>query len=173
MDFSVLSGGTILFLGSMCLHIIIWRWRNPENYLLALLTVFFIVPGALVVLLAYIGHSTYTPGDFSVLDLTAVFFFHISLSGAYILTYPAIQAICPSMSMLLIISASMPQGATHEELKSSFDIEGLLHPRLRDLVDNRLIVQSDDSFSITKLGVFVLGFFMILRRILGLPIGKG
>jgi hypothetical protein len=163
MDFSVLSGGAILFFGSMCLHIIIWRWRSPENYLLALLAVFLIVPGALVALLVYVGHFHYTPGYFSVLDLTSVFFFHLSLVSAYILTYPAIQAICPSMSMLLIINASMPQGATHEKLKSSFNIEGLLHPRLRDLADNRFVVESDGSFSITKRGVFILGFFMILR----------
>jgi hypothetical protein len=177
MDFSVLSGGTLLFFGSMCLHIIIWRWRNPEKYLLALLAVFLIIPGAFVGLLVYIGQHgiVHNPGSSSLtaLDILSVFFFHLSLVSAYILTYPAAQASCPSLSMLLVISASMPLGSTYEELKSSFNIEGLLQPRLRDLVTSRFVEESDGRFSITKRGVFVLSFFIFIRRILGLPPGKG
>lgn len=174
MNLSVFSSGALIFFGCMCLHIIVWRWRNPKSYLAALVLIFAGVPFAGIVAGGglYWG-AGFSPIGLSLSDWVAVLLMHLSLSAAYILTYPAMQASCPSLKMLLIIGASMPRGSTHEELKAPFAVENLLIPRIKDLVDARFARESDGYYSITRRGLVVLTPFMLLRRMLGLPRGKG
>lgn len=168
ITWSILLIGFSIFLGSLCLHIIIWRLFNPRNYTLALLLVFVIMPLIIIGIIGYIGTFNTT-----FIECISISLLHLSLAFTYIMSYPAIQAGCPSLSILLIIGDSMPQGITSEELKSTFTTKGLVWLRLKDLVDSNLAVETDGCYTITGSGRLLLGFFMVLRRFLGLPIGEG
>lgn len=160
------------------MHIIVWRLANPKNYILALLLVFVVVPPMVIGAIEYMRHYLVIMAQSDGFRITftewlSIFFMYFSFVGAYILSYPAIQASCPSLSILLIIRDSMPRGTTYEELKSLFDIKGLVNPRLKDLVDSRFAVEKDGYYTIAKQGKLVLKIFMFLRRFLGLPMGAG
>jgi len=169
ITWSILLIGFLIFLGSLCLHIIIWRINTPKNYFFALLVVFVAIPLAVgVIVINWLKVFYIAP-----IEWFSILFLYFSFVGAYILSYPAIQASCPSLLMLLIIGGSTSRGITYVELKSGFDSSALVETRLQDLIDSGFAVESNDYYTITKLGKLVLRPFMLLRKLLGLPMGRG
>ena len=110
----------------------------------------------------------FTPTEWS-----AVYLFHFTLSFAYILSYPAIEAVSPSLAILLMIGDSNLHGVVHEDLLHVFDDEIVLEPRIQDLIEAGLIIKSEDYLMATSRGSTLVKCFILLRRLLGLPIGKG
>ena len=110
---------------------------------------------------------------FTLAEWSAIYLLHFALSFAYILSYPAIEAVSPSLAISLMIGDSNPQGMLHEDLVHVFGDEIVLEPRIRDLVEAGLIVETDGYFTVTSRGITLVKCFILLRRLLGLPIGKG
>ncbi|MEK7678731.1 MAG: hypothetical protein AAB356_00935, partial [Deltaproteobacteria bacterium] len=106
-------------------------------------------------------------------EWAAAILMHYSFSSAYILTYPAIQAGCPSLRMLLIIGSGMPDGITHDNLKSRFGLEALFLPRIKDLLDSGFVKEDKDNLMLTATGRVLAGFFALYRKAIGLPAGRG
>ena len=110
---------------------------------------------------------------FTLAEWSAIYLLHFALSFAYILSYPAIEAVSPSLVISLMIGDSKPQGMLHEDLVHVFGDEIVLEPRIRNLVEAGLIVETDGYFTVTSRGITFVKCFILLRRLLGLPIGKG
>lgn len=89
------------------------------------------------------------------------------------MSYPASQAVCPSLTILLIVARSMPRGCSQEEIQGYFNNTMLLDTRFQDLVDAKLAKEVDGSFSLTTRGIIVIRLFSFYRRLLGLQIGEG
>ncbi len=155
-----------LFSLSLVLHILLWRWRTPRNYLRSLMVVFLIVPLIGAGVLWYVM-------DITLVEWLAILLLHLSLSIAYIFTYPAVQARCPSLYMLLLIGDSMPAGLAPDSLKVFFDADSLRDSRLRDLIELGLVRESNGLYSITGTGRVVISLFILFRGVLGLPMGRG
>ncbi|MBI5235381.1 MAG: hypothetical protein HY886_03940 [Deltaproteobacteria bacterium] len=107
------------------------------------------------------------------MDFLAILLFHYSLTGGYILSYPALQANCPTLTMLLIVASAAPKGVGHEKLKANFNTSKMLEPRLKDLIDTNFVTITDGRYKLTKRGNLLLGIFSFLRSLLGLPAGIG
>ena len=103
----------------------------------------------------------------------AIYLFHLAFSSAYILSYPAVEAVSPSLVISLMVGDSNSQGVLHEELLHVFDDEVVLEPRIQDLIKAGLIVESNGYFMVTPCGATFVKCFILLRQLLGLPIGKG
>ncbi len=106
-------------------------------------------------------------------DWLAVYLLHFALSSAYILSYPAIEAVSPSLAISLMIGDSNPQGVLYGDLLHVFDNEVVLEPRIHDLIEAGLIIKSNGYFMVTSRGITFVKCFILLRLLLGLPIGKG
>ena len=174
MTFSILLAGTLIFIGCLCLHIILWRTCHPKKRFIALLCIFILLP--MLFIGGYAGLSRL--GFLSAYSMTptewlAIYLFHLAFSSAYILSYPAIEAVSPSLAILLIVGDSNPNGAVHDDLLHVFDDEIVLEPRIHDLIEAGFIAESNGFFMVTHRGVAFVRCFMLLRRLLGLPIGKG
>lgn len=175
MSYSILLYGITTFIVAMCLHIIVWRFFAPKIHIKLLLIIFFVMP-TIVLISSFIAVNNFTTLGFAAItpiNIILVYMFHITLAAAYILTYPAMYAQCPTLSILLIIGADMPQGARREELNSTFEVAHLLEPRLRDLVGSNMVNKVNDSYTITGKGLLILSPLLLLRRLLGLPAGRG
>ncbi|MBE9531812.1 MAG: hypothetical protein IME98_03295 [Proteobacteria bacterium] len=112
-------------------------------------------------------------GGLLITDWLAVFLMQLALASAYILSYPAIQAKCPSLTMLLLVKDSERSGATLEELSLAFSDESLRDSRLNDLVNDSMVVSRDNEYFMTAKGGALLMPLIVLRRLLGLPTGEG
>ena len=178
MNSYIIIYGLLLFTISLACHVLVWRFIRPGNNLSNLLAVFLLLPGILyitLILLVRYGlllHTGEAP-PMTAPELFAVFFLHTALSAAYIVSFPALQANCPSLTILLVIKSSMPRGNTYSEIKSAFTKESSLSLRELDLIEARLIKKSGSAYTITSKGRFLLLPFILFRRLLGLSAGKG
>lgn len=96
-----------------------------------------------------------------------------SFSLLYIMTYPPIQAGCPSLKIVLAIKAVGEKGLSFEEILALFPPESLFADRFDDLVGEGLISWQYDSWGISATGRWIARFFRFFRRLLDLPLGEG
>ncbi len=164
---SLIAWGTAGFLASLLLHVILWRWRKPPREMMWLVIIFILLPG-LVYLGIFLGIRAAEGGAWllSYLWLSA-------LSAAYIMTYPPIQAGCPSLKIVLEVHRNRSRGLSREEIDGIFPREAMFSDRFDDLVEDGLVSWEYDAWGITGTGRLVARFFLAYRRLLRLPIGDG
>lgn len=170
MNFSIILYGFLLFFICLSIHIIIWRLRHPKRQISTLFGVFFLFP-ILVHFLIYV--TTKNVLSLNIGEILQVYLLGYAISLAYIFSYPAAQAGCPSFVILLIIKSAMPRGITKDELYSYCLDNNLFDPHIHNLVNENLILDKNGWLELTKKGRLVLKFFIMLRKLFGLPIGKG
>lgn len=170
MDPKVILYGFIMFLTCLSLHVVSWRIRIPKSDALALCFLFIALPAAFFV---FVFGSSWNPLNVSGIDAVAVLVFHFALSLVYISSYPAAQAISPSLEMLLVIASSPDRRLTAEGVLERFNDQGLLHARVDDLKGSVLVSQRNGCLELTAAGKAVIVFFVLYRRLLGLPVGEG
>jgi len=159
VEFTVLS---VCFL----VHITLWRWRRPRNHGLALVAIFSIPLACTFACLLFL-HV-----DIRLNDLFPILLLHLSLSSAYILTYPAIEGLSLSLVCLHALGAECA-GLTANELLLRVDAASLRDTKIQDLLNSGLIVGSAENLRVTTKGKYFVGPFVLLRRLLGLPPGQG
>lgn len=157
----------VTFLVCLVLHILIWRIRKPKEHAGALLAVFLLPLTVLPYLAGLFCFSA------TVLEWAAIFLLHAGLSFSYIQLYPASQADSPSLRIMILVSKAMPDGLTPEALTAQFDSARLFHDRLNDLAAVGQIRLDNDRVRLTSRGRLMILPFFWLRRMIGLPWGKG
>lgn len=170
MSYTVILIAFVFFLSSMLLHVIIWRFFKPRRLVRALFIVLLFIPALAVFSIIFFLSNAL---GLLTSDWLGVLLMHLVLTSAYIISYPAIQAKCPSLTMLLLIEDSAGHGSTVEDISLAFSDESLREARLNDLVDDSMIVCRGDEYYMTLKGGLHLWPLIILRRLLGLPTGKG
>lgn len=175
MKLSIFLIGIFIFFICLFVHIVIWRLWYPPKKVIALLLLFILLPFLFIVGYSWLEWFGFAPSiiSFTTIEWSAIYLIHFALSSAYILSYPAIEAVSPSLAILLIVGDSNPKGMLHDDLLHVFDDEVVLEPRLKDLIEAGLIIKSDDYLMVTSRGSTFVKCFILLRCLLGLPIGKG
>lgn len=161
----ILVIGIITFLISFSLHVIWWRWRRPKNDIIALVISFFFLP-FLFFLIACIFRI-------SLVNLLFIFLLHSALSGAYIMSYPVVQADSPMLNILLVINRAMPKGIRKEEIKQEMGSDDLLNVCMQKIVEEGFAKEAGDEIIPTIFGKIIASFFIMFRSFLGLEQGKG
>lgn len=159
----------LLFSFSFSLHILIWRWRRPRYRVLILFIIFFLVPLAFLKADGIRG----VPYTIQRPAILAVMLLYAALSCAYIQTYPAVEAVSPSLGILLLLGRAMPQGLTQEQILRRLDANQLFDDRIQDLVTAGLMKRSESLLEPTLFACAIVFVFLLFRKILGLPVGEG
>lgn len=159
----------LLFSFSFSLHIMIWRWWRPRYRILILFFLFFILP--LVFLKADGIRGVPHPLEYA--SVFAIMLLHIALSCAYIQTYPAAEAVSPSLEILIQVHKAMPRGLSQEQILRQLNTHQLFDARIQDLVTAGLIKNSKSILEPTFLGYAIVLPFLLFRKILALPAGEG
>ncbi len=157
--------GTASFLAALAVHILTWRRSKPPREMAWLVGIFLALPA-----LAYLGVLIFTGGTWR---LILAFIWHSALSSAYIMTYPPIQAGCPSLKIILEVHRHRAAGLSREEINGLFPPESMFSDRFDDLVEEGLISWQYDAWGISGTGRLLARFFLAYRRILNLPLGEG
>lgn len=168
--------GTFSFLCSFYVHIQIWRATRPTKQMALLAIIFVLCPLCIFLVLCIAGHVFHSPGSYFVRDpfnIFYVFVWHLALSAAYIMSYPAIQAESPSLVILLAIGKNMPGGMGAQQIKDIFPPDALIKDRFDDLLAERFMKRSEDRYVPTPKGQLLSAIFKNYRRLLALPRGDG
>lgn len=163
---AVIAFGTGTFLAAFAVHAALWRRGRPPREMTRLFAIFTALP-----LPFYLAGGAAAPGR--ALPLLFAFLWHLALSAAYIMTYPPIQAGCPSLKIVLLVKGSGEKGLSAEEIRSLFSRDALFDERFRDLVKDGLVAFKYDAWGITLGGRVLSRIFLLYRRLLGLPLGEG
>lgn len=168
--------GTCSFVCSLLVHIEIWRTIRPSKQIRSLAIIFVFCPLLVFVALFVISNAFHPTGSWFVRDpfnITYVYIWHLALSATYIMSYPASQAECPSLAILLAVKNNMPVGLSIQEIKDIFPPDSLIKDRYNDLHAEHFIKQSSEGHVATSKGRFLRAIFINYRRVLGLPRGEG
>src|SRR3990170_3300105 len=158
----------LLFLLCIFIHAALWRVRFPANRTAALFIIFILLPfiaGALYALLA--SRGILWPPGLEKGEWLAAGLLQLAFASAYILTYPAFEALSPSL--VIVILAFDRGGIAVKDLSGFFSDKALIKPRIKDLLDSKLASERDGALSITAKGRLLAGFFAFMRSFLGLP----
>ncbi|MGH7318737.1 MAG: hypothetical protein ACRELA_03795, partial [Candidatus Rokuibacteriota bacterium] len=88
-------------------------------------------------------------------------------------SYPAAQAMAPSLEIAYAVRRSMPRGLSREELLARLNTGALVQGRVEDLVADRLIRVEGDRYVLTPGSAGLIRFFLGLRALLGLRSAGG
>lgn len=172
MNIFILPLGIAVFLVSLLIHVLVWNLRYPKNRPQALFVIFLILPALIFFALLAAAGAEGLPFEMTLLDWLAALLLHYSLSSAYILSYPAVEAISPSLAITLLVGGS-PKGLRQSDLSAMFKNDILLGPRINDLLQTGLAKEESGWLTLTPKARVLIGFFVLFRRFLGLPTGKG
>lgn len=156
------------FIVSFLLHVLIWNNLKPKKQMFLLALIFLLLPSVI-----YIALSVVSPGFFNIVNTLLILILEIGLSGVYIMTYPAMQAECPTLKIILEVAKSMPQGLSEDAIRNIFSAEKLFVERVEDLVSEGFVFFKENKIYLSAKGRILSGVFLGYRNLLGLPLGEG
>ena len=171
---SALFYGISVFLSAFLIHFIIWKIKLPKkSQTTALLKIFFLVFMGSIFILINIRSVPFfgiTPPQ-TLSDYLQFFLLYSSLTLAYIVSYSAVEADSPSLAMILNIAKVSPDGLNKKRLSEVMTDNVLVRPRVRDLVNSKMIYRDKDKYKLEPKGIFLVNIFIFFRRLLNLPKG--
>lgn len=166
---NVFVPGIFLFCLSLISHIIVWKIYLPKRQTKVILQIFF---GVLVVGLfvfwavphAVLALGLYAPEGF--LEYLHISLFFISLTLAYMITYSAIEVDSPSLVMVITVAKAGIDGLDKEEFEKMMTDDFLVVPRVRDLVNDKMVYTDAYGYKLTAKGFLMARLFVLYRRLL-------
>src|SRR3989338_2855002 len=144
---------------SFLIHIFVWRRERPKRQLVWLAGIFLVFPAFIYVILFCLF------ADKQSLGLAG--FLHLLFSGAYILSYPAVQAPSPSLKVIRDVQAAMPDGLRLEDIYRVLAVNESIGFCVDNLIEEKLLCFKKDKLVLSLPGRLVAGFFRHFRRCLG------
>src|SRR3989344_3573269 len=166
MNFELIfAAGLPVFLAALGAHVLHWRTKRPRRDVVALCATFLILPALLIFSIPFLPIG---PGVLDLEEAFAAYLLHFGLSGVYISSYPAFQAVSPSLQILQLFKTSGSGGLSRAEIFQGFDPTSIVSARVRDLEDSNLIKRQGRGFALTWRGRAVAGLYSLYRKSLGL-----
>ena len=165
-------GAALAFVFLIVVQLVVWRWRRPGHYT-ALSVLSFLVFIASVATFEVLRLTTGAVGFLpqSAWDYWNFLMLYVALTLAYMITYSAVQADSPSMSILLLIEQTGGRGATVAGLTGALNDQVLVVPRLDDLVVGRLVIFEGRRYNVTPNGSFLARIYIFYRALLKMEKG--
>lgn len=168
--FWALVAFSLLFLSQL----VVWRiWRPTKQYaalvILSICVLLAFVGGSHVLQFVIAGSAKFLP--VSALDYFNFVMLYTGLVLAYFASYPPIQAVSPSMAILLQIERAGPGGLALKELMDRLNDQVLIKPRLDDLVNGNVITCRDGRYVIGPRGALLAKTYIVFRAVLKMEKG--
>jgi hypothetical protein len=173
---TVLVWGLGLFCVAFLAHLALWRIWLPRHHIAVLLRLHAAVGAAGLALFALLPPGAAllgAPPPRTLAELLHVAVVYGSLALAWIVTYTALPADSPSLTMLMSIADAGPGGLPAADLEAALNDEILVRPRLADLVRDHMVVVAGGRYVLTGPGRRYASLFAGYRRLMRLPVRGG
>lgn len=172
---NILFLGLSLFFLAFLVHFIIWKVHLPKNHTIILLYIFIgILPCGIFILEVFKASNIFL--DRLLFQTTCEYLhfslFYISLALAYITTYSAIEVDSPTLLLAITIGKNKSEGVDIkiiDELTTKDEL--FVKPRIKDLVNARMIYIQQDRYKLTRKGTRLAAIFIFYRKLLNLNKG--
>lgn len=147
---------TVPFAGAWAIHFLVWRVRLPKAQLKALLLIFMIVWGVVVV-------ASFAGGG--PIKATVEFFYfsliYWSAAFCYVITYSAMEGDSPTLSLTRHLHRRGDKGVSHEEIEDFFRQRPFVGARVKALVTDNVFIEEEGGYRLSP------GSYLFFRVILG------
>lgn len=169
----ILLTGLFILTLAFIIHLIILRIHIPQYQSKALLVTFFGTFLLLVIFSCLLPQSCAWASYlcYSLPEFLHIFLFFISLTLAYLFTYPALEVDSPSLVIIRMIAEAMPTGLAKQDLENQLTDDILILPRINDLLRDNLVVANGERLQLTPQGRYFIKIFIMVRTLL--KSGKG
>ena len=152
------------FITLFLFQLLIWRIVLPKNHSRAIILIFVFVYFSALILAKQLS---IVPALF--FSQFTILFFLTFLS--YLISYSAIEAVSPTILILLVIDREKEEGITLKEILHKINNDYLVNPRIQDLFKEKLIEKQGDYLTLTLKGDFFISIFLFFRKLLKLRRG--
>lgn len=162
-----LIAAPLVFLGALLVQVVVWRWRAPVGQYSGLVALHVTVLAAATAVF-YVTSHVLPATAFDYLNFAMLY---LALVAAFAITYSAIQADSPTMTILLAIEAAGSTGIAQQELLSRLTDEMLVVPRINDLVAGGLAALRQERYVIGPRGMLLARTYISCRTLMRLEKG--
>lgn len=155
-----------LFAFSLVGHVLVWRIRLPQRPLLVLLG-WFLVAAPLVFLPLHIMLGGKASLPQSVAECLQVALFQVAAGLAYIVTYSALEARSPSLTIIRRVAEAGTAGRLRSDVQRMIATQDSLRTRIDAAVHAGLAARHGDALGLTARGLRLARLFRLYRGILG------
>ncbi|MBU1727293.1 MAG: hypothetical protein KJ880_06670 [Candidatus Omnitrophica bacterium] len=161
----------ILFVVAFLLHVVSCRLFKSSNHSKNLIAIFFFVLCTGLVIFGDIGFAVW--GERLVWPIGYIYacILFFSLTASYLITFSAIEAESPSIMITLKVAQAGPCGLIISKLFETLNDDVLLKPRINDLVNEKLVYESEGKYKLTKRGTLFIRIVIFYRDLI--CVGKG
>ena len=146
------------FFLSFVIHLFLWRTRKPKSDMQSLLKIFITLPLFLIAIeIVYL--------NLGFLNISLLILVNLSLSCAYIQTYPALEGKSPSIQIVHLLGQSK-NPLTRQEIENSFSKDTFIIDKIKNLINDDLIEIQDDKIFLKKKGRRLANLFCNFRKLL-------
>jgi hypothetical protein len=154
-----LLSGIFLFGVGFLVHLCVWKIRIPEKQIRVLLSIFFLLFIACVLLCIYFSESNRlinftAPKNLAEYISFATLFF--SLLGTYLFLYAGLIDVGPSVTFILSIADAGEKGIDKKTLQSLITAEGFFGSRIESLIEGKYICKVGDKYIVSQKGIKLL-----------------
>ncbi len=170
----ILIFGFAIFFTAIALHIAIWRRGLPKRGLNRLFKIFSITFFAVTLTMPFFSHVIPLVGHLlpdNLYEYMQLAMIVASLAVAYTISYSAVEANSPSVTIMDIALKSGNNGVSEEELNNMMTDGRILTPRIEDLLNDGLACAEKDKYKLTDKGRAFIYPFILYRKLLGMSKG--
>lgn len=163
--------GLVFFVVAVIAHLVVWRIRLPMAQTSALLKIFalFLVAGLVGMTWPPPWLETFT-GDLGAMpgaDTLAFVMLFIPLGLSYIVTYSAIEADSPSLTVIRLLTEAGAEGLDANGLEAGFRRLSFMESRIAHLVADNLATFDGKVYRATPKALLLVRVLDIYRRLIG------
>jgi hypothetical protein len=168
---NILMAGIFLFLMAFILHLLIWKFRIPDNPIktIAILFTSNLLVGVFVLRYASLSISIVDSAallNFS--DCLHVALIYISFLATYYFVYGALVDESPSMITIMNLAKVGSKGLSETELNELITDDLFIKPRMDYLVNEKMVRFHDGKYKIDSKGrsfIHLINFFQNLMNL--------
>lgn len=108
---------------------------------------------------------------FTIAEYVHICVFFTAMSLAYITTYSVIEVDSPSLVMIMTIYKAGKKGIAGSDFNKIMTNDLLVMPRIRDLVEDKLIYEDARKYRLSRRGFLIASIFIFYRKLLKSPKG--
>jgi hypothetical protein len=160
----ILSSAVFLFISGTLVHVILWRIKLPSAQTMALLKIYV---GTYLIWLGLWGSGQKWFWIHSLADLIQCTLLYGAILLAYIVTYSAVEAESPTLTIMMIVHEGPATGTRLDQIYAYVDGHPFLRARLDALLSSGALVIENDVIKVGRPPSVPLRLVMDYRTLFG------
>ena len=173
---NVLLAGLLLFAVAFLLHLVIWKFRIPENpaKIIVMLFVLILVAGVLVLRYALLDNSIVESlALLSFSECLHVGLIFMSLLSTYYFVYGTLVDDSPSMFTIMNVAKAGEKGLSERDLSEVITDDLFIKPRMDYLVGEQMVCLQGEKYRLASKGKKFIGMIKFFQNLMKLSVKAG